>query len=428
MKPCVIAAFLSLLLAAPLFGQNAGSDNVYAAIAKANPSVMEIHAGKSLGSGFYVGHGYVVTNKHVVSTEIGLREQIATDIEVVNPTTRRSFNATVAYADPDVDFAILKLDADPTALNIPPAVLGDCNQLQLGETVICIGSPLGYTSTVTIGHVSGLYQYLQTEQRYEENLRRVYMLTDAVVNRGNSGGPLINLRGEVVGINTAVEIDNPTESTSWKTGLSFSIPINMIKPNAEAVFGGREPQTPFLGLGNANINTNIHPDLLARHGLSPMAIAFEDENEFGFSGPLYEAGVRSGDILDQIDDVKLQGKAFLFYKMQSSQWNDILAFRVFRLETGQFHTLNVRVGRRLDPEYLADVEYMNPYMLEGTTITRIGDAPPLTRTIDSEKDYRLALNSLLRNNYCSALWLQRGARMPVRLQCPPEKQRKSNDR
>ncbi len=162
----------------------------------------------SLGSGIIVDpQGYVLTALHVVRTPV--------QIEVKLPDGRM-FDARVAAADEGLDLAVLKVDAR----DLPAAELGDSDELRVGQWVLAIGNPFGLESTVTAGVVSAVHRERPGMGRPGD-----FIQTDAAINPGNSGGPLVNLRGKVVGINSAIY----TKSGGYE-GIGFSIPINAARP------------------------------------------------------------------------------------------------------------------------------------------------------------------------------------------------------
>ncbi len=159
---------------------------------------------RSLGSGFIISaDGYVLTNAHVVD---------GADEITVRLTDKREFKATIIGADKRTDVALIKIEAS----GLPVVKTGDPNKLKVGEWVLAIGSPFGFDNTVTAGIVSGKGRSLPQENFVP------FIQTDAAVNPGNSGGPLFNLRGEVVGINSQIY-----SRTGGYMGLSFAIPIDV---------------------------------------------------------------------------------------------------------------------------------------------------------------------------------------------------------
>ena len=214
-------------------------DDLASAFASVRPAVVNITAGKttprrggpalagsivfddpsiqfveeaSLGSGIIVDRrGYIVTNAHVVAN--------AANIKIVTFSSERTvYPATIIRKDVENDIAILKIDPDSP---MPTAILGDSDMVKVADRVLTVGSPFGLEQTVTAGIISDDSRNLVIDgATYEDMIQ-----TDAAINRGNSGGPLINVSGEVVGINTAIYAP-----TGVFTGVGFAIPINRVKP------------------------------------------------------------------------------------------------------------------------------------------------------------------------------------------------------
>ena len=166
------------------------------------------------GSGFVMDEsGYIVTNYHVVAD--------ATDIEV-SFSNKESMEARVVGSDQATDVALLKVDADARALT--PLELGDSEQVQVGDSVVAIGNPFGLERSVTAGIVSALQRTIESPT--ESPIERVIQ-TDAAVNRGNSGGPLLNAAGHVIGVNSQIATSSDTEVGN--VGIGFAVPINTVR-------------------------------------------------------------------------------------------------------------------------------------------------------------------------------------------------------
>jgi len=180
----------------------------------------------SLGSGAVISsRGYIVTNAHVV--------QQADEI-IVTLSDESQHRAELVSADPDADLAIIKIETDRPLAAIP---LGTSRDLMIGETVIAVGNPFGYQHTVTTGVVSALDRTLEPGggARYEGLIQ-----TDAPINPGNSGGPLLNIRGELIGINTAIR--------AGAQGLGFAIPVDKVREIMIGLLNIRRPGSPWLGV------------------------------------------------------------------------------------------------------------------------------------------------------------------------------------
>jgi serine protease Do len=178
----------------------------------------------ALGSGFIISSdGYILTNNHMVEGA----EKVTIEL-----TDGRKFTAEITGTDPVTDIAVVKIDAD----NLPYLELADSDTLEVGEWVLAIGNPLGFSHTVTAGIVSAKGRSLQLADI--EN----FIQTDAAINRGNSGGPLLNLEGKVVGMNTAIY------GATGNIGIGFAIPINMARHAYEQIREGGSVERGFLGI------------------------------------------------------------------------------------------------------------------------------------------------------------------------------------
>ncbi|MGH7493773.1 MAG: S1C family serine protease [bacterium] len=222
------------------------------------------------GSGFvFTPDGLILTNSHVVSR--------ATRIEVTLADGRR-VQAEVAGDDPHTDLAVIRVAAD----HLAPAKLGNSDKIKVGQLVIAIGNPYGFQCTVTAGVVSALGRSLRSESgRLVDNI----IQTDAALNPGNSGGPLVTARGEVIGVNTAVI--RPAQ------GLCFAIAINTAVFVASQLLKEGRIRRSYIGLGGQNVP--LHRRLIRYHELEAesgvLVVSLEKD------GPAARAGIRAGDIL-----------------------------------------------------------------------------------------------------------------------------------
>ena len=252
---------------------------------------------KGSGSGVIIRpDGYIVTNNHVVSG--------ATKISVtLNDNSQ--YDATVVGADPATDVAIIKIDAQ----NLPSIPLGDSDQLRLGEWVLAIGSPLGeqLRSTITAGIVSAKGRSIPDgsgEFKIES-----FIQTDAAVNPGNSGGALVNKRGELVGINTAI-----ISQTGSYTGYSFAVPVNIVKRVADDLIDFGSVKRAMLGITMQPVSTldkKIQEDLKL-NSLNGVYIV-----EVSKGGAAEEAGLKQGDVIIAIDGQKITDGASVQEKVNN---------------------------------------------------------------------------------------------------------------
>ena len=221
----------------------------------------------SSGSGVIIDKdGYIVTNNHVVSD--------ATEVEV-RLLDKRKFTGKVVGRDPDTDLAVVKINSKTP---LPTVSMGDSSQVKVGQWVVAVGNPFGLESTVTVGVVSALKRENVNLSRYEE-----FIQTDASINPGNSGGPLFNIRGEVIGINTAI--------INFAQGIGFAIPSKMVQDVVPQLIAKGRVSRGWLGVGIQAVTTEL-------------ATQFHLDQEEGvlvnevFEGePAQKAGVQPGDII-----------------------------------------------------------------------------------------------------------------------------------
>ncbi len=274
----------------------------------------EQHA-QSLGTGFIVSSdGDIITNNHVVAPE-ELGGRVADQIDV-KLDDKREFSARVIARDAATDVALLHIDAH----GLQAATLGDSDALEVGEWVVAIGEPYGLSSTVTAGIVSA------KGRRGDElggNLNRGYwdfIQTDAAINPGNSGGPLINMRGEVVGINTAIN--------AKAQGLAFAVPINMAKRVAADLRKFGRVQRGWLGL--RPIDPRAVGVALTSGALIGLVIP---------GGPAHRAGLRRGDLVLKFDGVSVDDAERLRWLSANAGVGKKVVLRVKRGEAEQDITL-----------------------------------------------------------------------------------------
>ncbi|QBJ80402.1 MULTISPECIES: DegQ family serine endoprotease [Aquitalea] len=223
---------------------------------------------RSLGSGFIISpDGYLLTNAHVVARA---------DEITVTLTDKREFKAKVIGSDARTDVALLKIDAK----NLPVVRLGNMADVKVGEWVLAIGSPFGFENTVTSGIVSAKNRLLPDENFVP------FLQTDAAVNPGNSGGPLFNLKGEVIGINSQIY-----SRSGGFMGISFSIPIDVAMNVADQLKATGKVSRGRIGVAIQELNK----DLAASFGLAKPAGALVNDVEK--KSPAEKAGLRTGDII-----------------------------------------------------------------------------------------------------------------------------------
>ncbi|MDX6495062.1 MAG: serine protease Do [Gaiellales bacterium] len=231
---------------------------------------------QSLGSGFVIDKsGHILTNAHVV---VGASK---VDIGFSNGS---SYPATVVGTDRSTDIAVLKVDVPQDALT--PLPLGDSSKVQVGDPVVAIGNPLGEDRTVTAGIVSAVQRDISSLQPGIQIPGAIQ--TDAAINHGNSGGPLINNQGEVIGINSQILSDNPSNPQSGSIGIGFAIPINLAKNIAQQLIDNGKAVHTYLGIRGSVLT----PDLAKTLNLSVDHGVLVGQVEA--NSPAAKAGLRAG--------------------------------------------------------------------------------------------------------------------------------------
>jgi serine protease Do len=240
-----------------------------------------------VGSGFIVDtSGDVVTNRHVV--------QGATKV-TVTMNDDKEYSAHVVGKDAQTDVAVVRLDHPPS--NLVVARLGDSDKLEVGEWVVAVGSPLGLEQTVTAGIVSGKGRPGRHVQMSGRRVRG-YIQTDAKINPGNSGGPLVNLEGEVVGVNTLIQV-------GAGGAYGFAIPVNEVRRVAEALVKDGRVRYAYLGLMLTDVK-DLDDAQKAKLGKAvPPSGAFVAETTPG--GPAGKAGMRPGDVITEVNGQRIVG-------------------------------------------------------------------------------------------------------------------------
>jgi 2-alkenal reductase len=266
------------------------------------------------GTGFlYDGEGRVVTNNHVVA------DGRALEIVFADGQRRRG---EVLGADIDSDLAVVQLDSAPTG--VTPLTLGDSNAIVVGQLVIAIGNPFGEQSSMSLGIISGLSRSLRS-QRLGYSLPEVIQ-TDAPINPGNSGGPLLNLRGEVVGVNSAIR-----SATGVNSGVGFAIPVNAIKRIVPALITDGAYTYPYLGVRIDDLNLNLQESFnLPQVNGAYVTGLLED-------GPALASGLIAAD-----QETGLGGDLIVAINGQPvNETADLISYLVFNAAVGQTVELTV---------------------------------------------------------------------------------------
>ncbi len=306
----------------------AADNGSVAAVAQALlPSTVQISAeyggekGGATGSGFVLDRqGHIITNNHVVA-------QAAADdglIEIVDQDGNR-YTATLVGRSPVYDLAVLYAKG---ARTLKPAALGASQALRVGEGVVAFGSPLGLSSTVTSGIVSALHRPVTTGDAGNDSSYINAVQTDAAINPGNSGGPLVNLRGQVVGVNSAIATTGgSTTGESGNIGVGFAIPIEQVRITADQILRTGQARYPVIG---AKVQT----------GRDDGSGAKIDEVVSGT--PADRSGLRAGDVIVEVNGERVTDGIALIVSIRSHQPGETIDFTVER--DGREQQISVRLG------------------------------------------------------------------------------------
>lgn len=284
------------------------------------------------GSGVVVADGYVLTNYHVVED--------ATTLEVTSGD--KVYPAELKGTDEAKDIAVLYVED----LDIEPVVLGDSDQLSVGDWAICIGNPLSFTGTTTVGVISALNREITSDSTDEYGKRAVNTMiqTDAAINAGNSGGGMFNVAGELIGI-PSMKYTGSMFTGSTVEGIGMAIPINEAKElindvlagngNVESASGTTQSSqristgdTPRIGVSVSNLNPNSYA---VAYNLIPNG-AYVLEVESG--SPAEQAGMLVDDIVVSVDGTRISSKEEMTSILQSKQAGDTVILKVYRVEGG----------------------------------------------------------------------------------------------
>lgn len=266
---------------------------------------------KSLGSGFIISpDGYIVTNNHVVEK--------ATEIKVVL-IDGSEYDAKVVGTDKMTDIALLKIKPNKS---LPTVTLGDSDKLKIGEWVIAIGNPFGLSYTVTAGIVSGKGRFLN-EGPYDN-----FIQTDAAINPGNSGGPLVNMRGEVVGINTAI--------IPYAQGIGFAIPINLAKYVVEQIKSKGYVSRGYLGIYIQEVTPEMAKNLQLPVNRGVIVTRVEKNS------PAERAGLRVDDIIVEFNGKKIEHVNDLTVAVSTTPPGSTVRIKVIR--GGSIKEITAKVG------------------------------------------------------------------------------------
>ncbi|WP_029008526.1 DegQ family serine endoprotease [Azospirillum halopraeferens] len=300
----------------------------------------------ALGSGFIIdGSGYIVTNHHVIAE--------ADEVSAILHDGRE-LKAEVVGADPATDLAVLKVDTDAP---LPAAPWGDSDAVRVGDWVVAIGNPFGLGGSVTAGILSARARDIQ-QGPYDE-----YLQTDTAINRGNSGGPLFNTDGEVVGINTAI-----FSPTGGSVGIGFAVPSSVARPIVEQLRSNGQVRRGWLGVRVQTVTPEIAESLGLREQRGALVTSVDP------AGPAAEAGLTQGDVVTRFGSTAVNEMRDLPRAVAKAAVGSTVEMQVLR--RGEPHTLAVAIGEQPgEPMATAGTSAPPPSAAPGTDVLGLRLAP-----------------------------------------------------
>ena len=293
--------------APPAQGGSSDEANTISVARDVSPAVVTVLERGGLGSGVIIDgkNGIILTNNHVIANSGG-----RVRIKLKNAQT---LQGRVLGSNPEVDIAVIKVDAT----DLPQAVLGDSDTLQVGQTAIAIGNPLGLEQTLTHGVVSAL------DRKLSPNDVEGFIQTDAAINPGNSGGPLLDSKGRVIGINTAVLRSNEAQS------LGFAVPINTARDVAQRILSPGSVRRAIMGVAPVSITPQMANQYRLPVGQGVLIY------DVAAGSPAESSGLKDGDILTKIDNQSLSGKGDLLKYLRSKKPGEMVTVTGIR-PSGKF--------------------------------------------------------------------------------------------
>jgi Do/DeqQ family serine protease len=310
----------------------------------------------SLGSGVILrSDGIIVTNNHVIKD--------ADDITVVL-SDRREFDATLLLKDQRTDIAVLRIDAKGEEL--PTVAFADSDDLEVGDLVLALGNPFGVGRTVTSGIVSALARTTVGITDY-----RFFIQTDAAINPGNSGGALVDMRGQLVGINTAIY-----SRSGGSLGIGFAVPSNMVRTVVASAVSGKPLVRPWLSF----VGKSVTSDIANAIGLKrPFGVLVEQVYE---NGPAMEAGLAAGDVILRLGRHEIEDAQALRFRLATRSLGDTVPLTVFRRGREMEIPLELVPPPDDPPRNITDLEGRHPLL--GAKVGNLNPALAAELGIDTD--------------------------------------------
>lgn len=285
-----------------------------------------VQSAEATGSGIIISNdGYILTNNHIInSSDSSSYYQVseATSIKVaLSSDTETSYDAEIIGTDELTDLAILKIDAK----DLVPAEFGDSDSVQVGEFVLAVGSPLGLETSVTAGIVSGLNRTITTSDGTTYTVTQ----TDCAINSGNSGGALVNSKGQVIGINTLKISGTGIE------GVGFAIPINDTISITEQLIKSGKVERPYIGISGSDVSESIS----SRYGI-PVGVYVESIDSDGNAA---NSDLQVGDVITKIDGTEIENMNELNNIKNKKNVGDSITLTVYR--KGETLDIKIKLGK-----------------------------------------------------------------------------------
>jgi serine protease Do len=329
---------------------------------------------QSLGSGFIIdADGSILTNNHVVENAQKIVVKLLGD--------EQEYEAKVVGRDSKTDIAVIKIN---TKTNLPTANFGDSDKLEVGEWVVAIGNPFGLDSTVTSGIVSAKGRHIG-QGPYDN-----FLQTDASINPGNSGGPLINLRGEVIGINTAI-----FSRTGGNMGIGFAIPVNLAKELLPQLRGKGKVTRGYLGVLIQKVTPEIAESLGMEHGYGALVANVSKD------GPAEKAGVKVGDVIVEFDGKEVKDSGDLPIIVARTPVDKKVRMKVLRDKKEVM--LGVAVGELKEEEVVASVPEKGEL---GMTVQKV--TPQMAESLGLEKPEGVVVTDVESGSAADEAGIRRG--------------------
>jgi serine protease Do len=288
----------------------------------------------SLGSGFIISpDGYIVTNNHLIQ---GVSGTGTVDTVTVTLTNRKEYTARIVGRDPTSDLALLKIEGS----NLPYVQWGDSTRSRVGDWVIAIGNPYALGGTVTAGIISALHRGITGVGAYDR-----YIQTDASINMGNSGGPMFDLNGNVIGINSAL-----ISPTGASVGIGLAIPAELAKPVIDSLRRGQRPQRGYLGVGLQPLEESVAAALGLPKDRGELVRSVQPGD------PAARAGIQQGDVIVQVNGQDVTPDQTASYLIATTPVGSRIPIDLIR--DGRRVRVTATVGQRPTEEQLARL--LNP--------------------------------------------------------------------